>query len=70
MQGQRAHKGVFITTSDFTKEAQEYVKNINNKVVLINGYSLGRLMIENNVGVSLAATYQIKKIDSDYFVDE
>lgn len=70
LQGQRAHKGVFITTSDFTKEAQEYVKNINNKVVLINGYSLGRLMIENNVGVSLAATYQIKKIDSDYFVDE
>jgi len=70
LQGQRAHKGVFITTSDFTKEAQEYVKNINNKVVLINGYSLARLMIENNVGVSLAATYQIKKIDFDYFVGE
>ena len=70
LQGQRAHKGVFITTSDFTKEAQVYVKNINNKVVLINGFSLARLMIENNVGVSIAATYAVKKIDSDYFVDE
>ena len=70
LQGQRAHKGVFITTSDFTKEAQEYVKNINNKVVLINGFALARLMIENNVGVSVATTYQVKKIDSDYFVDE
>lgn len=70
LQGQRAHKGVFITTSDFTKDAQEYVKNINTKVVLINGFSLARLMIENNVGVSVAASYFVKKIDSDYFVDE
>ncbi len=70
LQGQRAHKGVFITTSEFTKEAQEYVKNINNKVVLINGFALARLMIENSVGVSTATTYQVKKIDSDYFVDE
>ena len=70
LQGQRAHKGVFITTSDFTKEAQEYVKNISNKVVLINGFALAKLMIENNVGVSIAATYEVNKIDSDYFVDE
>ncbi len=70
LQGQRAHKGVFITTSDFTKEAQEYVKNISNKVVLINGFSLARLMIENNIGVSISATYEVKKIDSDYFADE
>lgn len=70
LQGQRAHKGVFITTSDFTKEAQEYVKNITNKVVLINGLRLTGLMIENNIGVSVAATYEVKKIDSDYFADE
>lgn len=70
LQGNRAHKGVFITTSDFTKEAKDYVKNITNKVVLINGLTLAKLMIENNVGVSVAATYQVKKIDSDYFVDE
>jgi restriction system protein len=49
LQGQRAHKGVFITTSDFTKEAQDY---------------------ENNLGVSVTATYDLKKIDSDYFSKE
>lgn len=70
LQGNRAHKGVFITTSEFTKDAYSYVKNINNKVVLINGITLAKLMIENNVGVSIAATYEVKKIDSDYFVDE
>lgn len=70
LQGNRAHKGVFITTSDFTKEAQEYVKNISNKVVLINGFTLAKLMIENDVGVSRTSTYKVKKIDSDYFVDE
>lgn len=70
LQGQRAKKGVFITTSDFTKEATEYVRNIDNKVVLINGSLLANLMIDNSVGVSLAATYEIKKIDSDYFLEE
>ena len=70
LQGQRAKKGVFITTSDFTKEAVEYVRHIDNKVVLINGSFLARLMIDHNVGVSLAATYEIKKIDSDYFLEE
>ncbi len=70
LQGQRAKKGVFITTSDFTKEAVEYVRNIDNKVVLINGSLLASLMIDHNVGVSLAVTYEIKKIDSDYFLEE
>lgn len=70
LQGQRAKKGVFITTSDFTKEAVEYVRNIDNKVVLINGGLLANLMMDHNVGVSLAATYEIKKIDSDYFLEE
>lgn len=70
LQGQRAKKGVLITTSDFTKEAVEYVRNIDNKVVLINGALLANLMIDHNVGVSLAATYEIKKIDSDYFLEE
>ena len=70
LQGQRAKKGVFITTSDFTKEAAEYVRHIDNKVVLINGTLLANLMIDHNVGVSLAAVYEIKKIDSDYFLEE
>lgn len=71
LSGQRATKGVFITTSDFTKEALEFVKSNNHyKVVLINGFTLAKLMIENNVGVSVATTYEVKSIDSDFFVDE
>jgi restriction system protein len=71
LSGQRATKGVFITTSDFTKEALDFVKNNNHyKVVLINGFTLAKLMIENNVGVSIATTYEVKSIDSDFFVDE
>ena len=70
LQGQRAKKGVFITTSDYTKEAIEYIRHIDNKVVLINGVLLASLMLDHNVGVSLAATYEIKKIDSDYFLEE
>jgi restriction system protein len=68
--GQQAKKGVFITTSDFTKDAQDYVKTINSKIILINGEELAELMIDYNVGVSVATTYEIKKIDSDYFTDE
>lgn len=71
LSGQRATKGIFITTSDFTKEALDFVKNNNHyKVVLINGFTLAKLMIENNVGVSIATTYEVKSIDSDFFVDE
>lgn len=71
LSGQRATKGVFITTSDFTKEALEFVKSNNHyKVVLINGFTLAKLMIENNVGVSVATMYEVKSIDSDFFVDE
>lgn len=68
MQGRRATKGVFTTTSDFTKGAREFVDSINNKIILIDGEELADLMIDYNVGVSIAANYEIKKIDSDYFV--
>lgn len=61
---------MFITTSNFTKEAEGHVKNISNKVVLINGLALARFMIDNNAGVSVAAAYKVKKIDSDYFGGE
>jgi restriction system protein len=67
LQGQRAKKGIFITTSVFTKEASRYVKNIENKVVLIDGEKLTDLMIDFNVGVSLQSNYELKKIDDDYF---
>ncbi|MGL5751297.1 MAG: restriction endonuclease [Paraclostridium sp.] len=66
-----ATKGIFITTSTFTKEAKEYAKNINNKkIVLIDGSQLAKFMIDFNVGVSLETVYEIKKIDSDYFIEE
>ncbi|HEY4493040.1 MAG TPA: restriction endonuclease [Candidatus Paceibacterota bacterium] len=68
--GQKANKGVFITTSGFTKDATEYVKTITHKVILIDGEMLAQLMIENNVGVSGVISYEIKKIDLDYFVEE
>lgn len=67
LQGQRARKGIFITTSEFSREAQDYVSRIDSKIVLIDGKSLARLMIDFNVGVTSVATYEVKKIDSDYF---
>lgn len=67
LQGQRAKKGVFITTSTYTSDAATYVSNIDTKVVLINGKQLADLMIDFDIGVSLSASYTVKKIDSDYF---
>jgi len=68
--GQRAKKGLFITTSDFSAEAEDYVTRIDAKVVLIDGETLAQLMIDHNVGVSTAGIYEIKKVDSDYFSEE
>ena len=68
--GQGAIKGLFITTAQFTKEAVEYAnKQHTTKIILIDGISLAELMIEYNVGVSVEATYSIKRIDSDFFDD-
>ncbi|MEA5565415.1 restriction endonuclease [Anabaena sp. UHCC 0399] len=69
LQGFRAKKGVFITTSTFTGEAKDYVSRIDTKIILIDGEILTHLMIENNVGVTPFAVYEIKKVDSDYFTD-
>lgn len=65
--GKKASKGVFITTSSFSKEAEDYASGISQKIVLIDGAKLASLMIEYNVGVSTKRTLEIKKIDSDYF---
>lgn len=65
--GQKASKGVFITTSSFTKETEEYTASVDRKVVLIDGQKLASLMIEHNVGISTVRTFEIKRIDSDYF---
>lgn len=70
LQGQRARKGVFITTSSFTKEAIEYASLIESKIILIDGEHLSRLMVEHNVGVSTVGRYEVKKLDSDYFDNE
>jgi len=69
LHGQRAKKGVFITTGSFTKEAHHYVATIDPKVVLIDGNQLVKLMIDYNLGVSVADIYEIKKIDSDFFLE-
>lgn len=64
---QKATKGVFITTSSYSKEAREYVGKLSKKIVLIDGQELSRYMIEYNVGVSTKRVYEVKRIDSDYF---
>lgn len=68
--GQRAKKGVFITTSGFSKEAMTYASQMDTKIVLIDGEQLAQYMIDYNLGVSVQNTYEIKKIDSDYFEEE
>lgn len=70
LQGQRAKKGVFITTSRFSSDAVEYVNKIESRIILIDGNELTKLMIEYGVGVSEKENYIIKKIDTDYFVEE
>ena len=65
--GQNATKGVFITTSTFSKEARQFVEGLHQKIVLIDGQDLARFMIEYNVGVSTKKTYEVKRIDTDYF---
>lgn len=69
LQGHRSRKGIFITTSSVSKDAEEYVSRIDSKIILIDGELLTQLMIDHNVGVSSVASYEIKKIDSDYFTE-
>lgn len=68
--GRQANRGIFITTSRYTAEAKEFVKNLNVKVILIDGEHLAQLMIEYGVGVSVWKSFELKRIDSDFFVDE
>ena len=70
LQGQRAKKGIFITTSDFSKEAYDFASKIDSKIILMGGEELAQHMIDHNLGVSSVTTYEIKRMDSDYFTDE
>jgi len=68
--GQGAHKGIFITSSRFTDEARQFTSKVNSKIVLIDGEELANLMIDYGIGVSTTVTYEVKRMDSDYFAEE
>ncbi len=68
--GQGAKKGIFITTSSFTKEAREYTPRNETKIVLIDGEELAQLMIDYGLGCTTHQVYEVKKIDGDYFGEE
>jgi len=70
LHGQRARRGVFITTADFSRGAAEYASQIEDKVILINGDTLAQLMIDHGIGVSKVVEYEIKQVDSDFFTEE
>jgi restriction system protein len=67
LQGQRARKGIFITTGSFSRDALEFSSRIDSKIVLIDGKKLVDLLVDHNIGVSIVKSYEMKKIDSDYF---
>lgn len=67
---QKADKGVFITTSTFSKEARTFSEKTSKKIILIDGSQLARYMIEYNVGVNTRKIYEVKKIDTDYFEEQ
>lgn len=67
LEGERARKGVFITTSGFSPEARDYVKRIDKRIVLIDGKRLADLMIEHGVGVTTNREYAIPQVDVDFF---
>jgi restriction system protein len=67
LQGQRATKGIFITTSTFSREAEDYSQRIGTRIVLIDGRRLAELLFEHDVGVSPKGTYVVKDVDGDYF---
>jgi restriction system protein len=70
LEGKRAKKGIFITTSDFTEAAREYVDRIEKKIILINGSELADYMFRFDIGVTKVAQYTLKKVDLDYFDEE
>ena len=70
LEGKRAKKGVFITTSKFSDEAKNYIETIDSKVILIDGRMLAELMIDYGLGPTTTATFAVKRIDSDYFTEE
>ncbi len=70
LQGQRARKGVFITTSTFSREARSYANAIQTTIVLVDGGELAEFMIDHDVAVTRVRTYELRRVDSDYFAAE
>jgi len=70
MEGRQATKGVLITTSSFSRDAEEYVNRIQRRIVLVDGRRLAELMIDHDVGVATKRTYAVKRVDSDYFPED
>ena len=70
LEGERARKGVFITTAGFTKEARDYAARIDKRVVLVDGLQLASLMFEHGIGVTPVSVYEVKRLDGDYFDEE
>ena len=68
LHGQRATKGVMITTSSFSREAVAYAEGVTPRVILVDGRELAQLMIEHGVGVAVARTYKVMRLDLDYFL--
>jgi len=66
--GEGATKGVFVTTSDFSKEARDYVEKVQHRIIHINGARLARLMIQNEVGVRARKIYTLRSVEEDYFI--
>lgn len=70
LEGVRARKGVFITTTTFSSEAHDYVSRIEKKSVLIDGPRLAALLFDHGVGVRSKVTYEIKEVDEEYFLED
>ena len=70
LEGERARKGVFMTTSSFSNEAREYVKRIEKKIVLVDGLQLAGYMFDFGIGVNPVSSFEIKRLDTDYFSEE
>jgi restriction system protein len=68
--GRKAKKGIFITTSAFSKDAKGYAEGLDSRVILIDGRQLAELMFDYEIGVSTANSYVVKRVDSDFFEDE
>ncbi len=68
--GRSANKGVFLTTSSFTKGATDYVENLPQRIVLIDGDELTTLMIKYGVGVRMEQRFELMKADEDYYIED